>query len=82
VRRAHSLLAESTVCPTAYEYKAMKPGSPPIGGPISHTSVYILDGRGQPVPIGATGELYVGGVGVSTVLDQPDVAGELSSCAP
>jgi amino acid adenylation domain-containing protein len=56
---------ESTVCATAYEYNAMKAGSPPIGGPIANLSVYVLDGRGQPVPIGANGELYIGGVGVA-----------------
>jgi amino acid adenylation domain-containing protein len=35
-----------------------------IGEPIPDLQVYILDPRGEPVPIGVAGELYVGGGGV------------------
>jgi amino acid adenylation domain-containing protein len=38
-------------------------GAVPIGGPIANTQFYVLDARGELVPPGAPGELYIGGDG-------------------
>lgn len=36
-----------------------------IGKPVPNTKVYILDENEEPVPVGATGFMWVGGAGVS-----------------
>ncbi len=49
----------------------------PIGRPLANTQVYIFDSLRQPVPIGVTGELYIGGDGVTAgYLNQPELTAE------
>ncbi|TWT64730.1 non-ribosomal peptide synthetase [Allorhodopirellula solitaria] len=46
---------------------------PPIGGPMHNMLMYVLDEHRQPLPIGATGEIYIGGRGVGRgYLNQPE----------
>ncbi len=37
----------------------------PIGYPVAHTQIYILDSYGNQVPQGVTGEIHIGGVQVA-----------------
>ena len=46
---------------------------PAIGKPIRNVQVYLLDNHLQPVPIGVSGEIYIGGIGVTRgYLNHPD----------
>jgi amino acid adenylation domain-containing protein len=46
----------------------------PIGHPIANIQIYLLDRYFNPVPVGVTGELYLGGVGVGRgYLNRPDL---------
>jgi amino acid adenylation domain-containing protein len=49
----------------------------PLGYPLAHTRMYILDRHQQPVPKGLPGELYIGGATVSRgYLHQPELTAE------
>lgn len=50
---------------------------PTIGRPISNTRVRILDENLRPMPVGATGELHISGIGVSLgYLNRPELTAE------
>jgi len=52
-------------------------GIVPIGHPITNIQIYILDGWLQPVPLGVSGEIYIGGIGVARgYLNLPELTEE------
>ncbi len=58
---------ETVVGCMIYKFDPMKDktGSVPIGVPINNTQIYVLNCDLQPLPLGYTGEMYIGGYGVA-----------------
>jgi natural product biosynthesis luciferase-like monooxygenase protein/FkbM family methyltransferase len=55
---------ETTIWSTTYVGEC-GPQTMPIGKPLANQRVYVLDKQRAPVPLGVTGELYIGGDGVT-----------------
>ncbi|HEV2642444.1 MAG TPA: condensation domain-containing protein, partial [Candidatus Elarobacter sp.] len=75
--------AECTACATLFACDQHHDGSMPIGRPIANARTYVLDAHGEPVPIGVTGRLFVGGAGVARgYLNRPDLTAERFRSSP
>ncbi|PWU13141.1 MAG: hypothetical protein C5B50_19895 [Verrucomicrobia bacterium] len=63
---------ETTIWSTAW--KVCSGENISIGRPLANTQIYILDKNLQPVPIGAVGELHIGGDGLARgYLNRPEL---------
>ena len=69
---------EAAVDVTAWTYHPEFSGSSiPLGKPIANTKMYVLDPKGDPTPVGVTGEIFIGGVQVGRgYWDRPDLTAE------
>ena len=70
---------EATQFVTAWDVTGVPAGatSIPIGRPIANTRIYLLDEQREPVPIGVSGEIYIGGAGVARgYLNRPELTAE------
>ncbi|ASS75247.1 hypothetical protein CIG75_09800 [Tumebacillus algifaecis] len=67
---------EATIWATVHRVEEVKRPMP-IGRPIANTRAYVLDQKLQPVPVGVSGELYLGGHGIARgYLNRPDLTAE------
>ena len=67
---------ETTIWSMTHEVSAQS-GPVPIGRPIANTQVYVLDAALNPLPVGVTGDLYIGGEGVARgYLKRPELTRE------
>ncbi|WP_338524404.1 amino acid adenylation domain-containing protein [Pseudomonas batumici] len=68
---------EGTVWATVHRCSGAEQGTVPIGRAIPNTRLYVLDPQGQPVPLGVSGELYIGGEGIARgYLNRPQLNAE------
>lgn len=58
-------ITESSVCSTAAEFKSDTFNCNIIGKPLANTKIFILNADQQMLPIGVSGEMYIGGMGLA-----------------
>jgi natural product biosynthesis luciferase-like monooxygenase protein/amino acid adenylation domain-containing protein len=56
---------EGSIIVTSHRVDPSGPATPPIGTPIDGVTVDVIDELREPVPVGAVGELYLGGHAVT-----------------
>jgi len=68
---------EGTVWASVYKVEQNATRQIPIGGPIANTQIYVLNNQLQPVPFGVSGELFIGGRGITRgYLNRPSITAE------
>jgi len=74
-------LTETTITSALFDVGAAAPAVPvpvPVGRPIGHARIMVLDEKLRPVPAGEAGEIYVGGCGVARgYLGRPALTAEM-----
>lgn len=70
---------ENTTFSTTFDIAGLRDDdlSIPIGAPIAHSTAYVLDPAGRPLPPGLVGEIWVGGDGVALgYMGEPELTAE------
>ena len=71
---------EASIAATSFEPQfgaEAIPDNLPIGRPVPNVRIYLLDGHLNPVPVGVSGELHIGGVGVAQgYFNRPELTAE------